>query len=160
MLHILRPYVDISDSMEALSDDDRSLMKLNSSLLIKFILKKMGWAHNGVTAQENDPFFQFYFNKFSPKLDFLLEYYAMAHIYNSSTGGDEEVNWMGDAQRIYELNSSKCSDDEWCEENSRFHRLWLLDKDRFWYKRKFREDRDLVIVGDKSFFFRGVPRSA
>jgi len=146
--------------MSCLSDSDRAMMKLNSSIIIKTILRKLNWAELSRVnpTNEKDEFYRYYFNQGVPKLDFLLEYYCMAHVYHSETGGDDDVNYASEFNEVYEEHKDATCADDWESKHCVFHKMFLLKKDRFWYKRHFRDRRNQFLFTGYDFFVNGKPR--
>jgi len=147
MLTLYRPYIDIYKTGECLSDQHRSLMKLNSYLVLTTIFQMKGWIHitDLQDRYKDDPFVKLYYNDGKPYVDLLLEYYYTLYFYWLKSNGDV-INHCADYECVYNENKKNCTEgDFWTEKHTMAHKLNLLNYDRFWYKRHFRPDRNLHL---------------
>ena len=159
ILEIYRPYVSVVKTGKCMSKSDVSLMKLNSYLILRTVYQKMGWLDKDVSFEkyDKDSFVQYYYNDGEPYVDFLLNYYHTMYFCWLNNCGDK-VDFAKNYEIIYENNKDKCSNEKsWNKDMAKTHKLILLYKDRFWYKRFFRECYDKYI--EEIYFFKnGKPR--
>lgn len=143
MLEIYRPYSSHIKTSFCLSAKDLSLMKHNSRTVVMAICEMCDWADGAGTSKiyASDPFVKFYYNDGNPDLDFLLDYYYAMHLALKKCCGErlDLLRQQVDYSKAYELHKKECSKISWAEGTAVLHRKYLLNTDRFWYKRHFQD---------------------
>jgi hypothetical protein len=154
---IYRPYTDIEKSVQSLSEEDLHLVgRLNISIMVKAILAELGLIIYDTDLLKTNETAKWYWNGGEPFLNDLVYYYNVAEELWLDAGGGGH-NYLEDCEDILENCDYIVNEAKWNEHNARLHQLVMLRWDRQWYKRKFRDVRNLEII-DASLFVNGTPR--
>lgn len=161
MLVLFRPYCSAVKTAYCLSRDDRAMMKINCSLVVKVIMERMGWMKESKVSEihKNDEFVRMYWNDGVPYMNILLEYYYSIYLYSLKSCG-EKVDFLKEAESLHRQHKEECNDgDFWNEKHALTHRLYLLNYDRSWYKRHFRKYCESMCVDSRllKLVDNGVP---
>lgn len=107
---------------------------------------------------KDDEFINWYYNGGKPYVNVLLDYYYTVYLYWLKSGGHPHDYCRG-FENIYQEHVGECTDgDCWKREYGIVHRMFLLKRDWFWYKRFFRK-RYVYRLENYRLFENGKPRN-
>jgi len=141
-MQIYRPYVNIEDSVSCLDKKDLYISGcLTCPELLLAIFRKKKW----IDGKSNKwlyqhPIFNWYWNDGTPFVKELIEYYRLAKnkwLKNAGAPNNHGYN----LREVYLSHESECysQKSQWNNLHSRCHKISLLYKNFFWYKRFFRK---------------------
>ena len=156
---IYRPFKSIAKSVSVLEQSEVFITgKVNIYLTIRSILSKI----NKLPTKFNDNLIEqnlsvaYYYNNGTPFLYDLLMYYDCAYDRWIDEGG-LPYDHLEKLRPIIHKLSYRNKKANWTSAMARTHKLYLLNKNRFWYKRHWMEYRNLHML-DNSLFVDDKPR--
>jgi hypothetical protein len=138
MLYIYRPYDDNLKTAECLHENDCHTMKLNAFIILDQMLGKLT-GKTTVKCYTTDPFFLYYWNNGKPYYDFMFDYYYSVYHVCTQQGGDMEDYAKGFESQYIKLCPENKLIPVWHVNVHDQHKMHLLKRDWFWYKRHFRD---------------------
>lgn len=159
MMVLYRPYLSIQKSVECLENVDIPRFGIiECHIILRAIFTMNGWTEGScvvplpdIEYYRNEPIVQFYNNNGTPYTNDLLKYFKVAKIQWPKNQGIP-IDYVKDIRKEYRNIRDLCATGRapWTQKHARLHKLALLERHWFWYKRFFRHYFELDLTRFKN----------